>query len=82
MKDLVMRPLRENFLNVKPICDKCNKEVDKMVADKNIQNDSIVFVVYCHNEKDYYEIDSIEMEKIFFSAKINSGRTFVSLLKE
>ena len=56
-----------------PICDICNKYVDRIECEENVETESICFRVYCHGE---FEETILTNQTIASAISISLGRVF------
>lgn len=49
---------------VKPFCDKCKKDVDELVSVNSYHDNKIIFIAYCHGEREEVKMDRMDVDNI------------------
>lgn len=68
--------IRDDGLSVPPpICDRCQKPVDKIVSMRDGFREVVAFRVFCHGEEETVRLDLMDLHDA--TGPIHFGRAFV-----
>jgi hypothetical protein len=68
--------IRDDGLNVPPpICDRCNRPVDRIVSMRDAFTEVVAFRVFCHGEVETVHVDLFELHNA--TGPLYFGRAFV-----
>lgn len=68
---------RARSIEARPICDRCNKPVERMTEEHDDFCDRMIFVAECHGERERVEVTADELA---YHESIQFGRAFIQPL--